>query len=1158
MKKFLKFLLITGIWVAIAALAVAGAVMLGYSPLAGLQLAGVLLALWLLFLGVRKLIRRQRAKRRTERLVNVAEPEGSGEAPGESGAGSPLPERFRSVVRFLRKSDLRRKGDPLYVLPWYLLLGRPASGKTSVLHQARLPIPSLDQSAFSSGGRSCDWWLYHQAIVMDTPGEYYEKEKPGPSTEWRRLLQGLGRYRSREPINGVVVTVSAQRLVEADLEELFEEGQQNRKRVDEAMERLGVRVPVYVLVTQSDRLEGFAEWVRTVPREERFQAMGYGCSDQSDPRQFALDAVRSIGERVKDLMMPALHQGQASPELVRFPSRLQELGRPLRGFLDGLFQADVYQETPLIRGLYFAGPDCEEREEADRDVAGTGVFSHQFFTEILPGDRDAVRDLASAQRSRGRYQRAWAAVLTLVATVAFVGMGVSYYTHKASLEGLQQRYSGELVRPGTLSERVGVLMKMRSMARELQVETAATWIPWHNALGPAPTVGKLKNIFTARFRSDLLEPVDKRFNAEMEALSPGSGAGSDSEPGLSDFLLSLVFRLNVLNARLDGMGERGLGGLPEPFARPALFFPEEMSAERVAQFNDLYRTRVAWIQDREVLMSERDRLQEMLLGLLREESDNLDWVVSWANSMLPEQGVGLKDFWQGSGRAPGGIGVPPAFTLAGRERIQGFLGQLEDVAPDSEVIRQLVKRFRGSYRERYLAAWRRFAADFQQGARTLQTREEWIFSLQNLATPRNKYFQLLDRMNAQLAPVLGNEAPPAWARLVTYYQDVSTFAPAQESGGGNSKVLSKLGLKVMKKLGAKKLAKTGKKAMKTQRKLDKGGSEGPSDRVKALEEAGKLLDKYRKAMKEIVVNAEVRSVSLKAMKGYFNDPHAVGQGKGPLSQAVSAVKEMQQFAGLPNRDNRAFWKIYNGPVTLAKRFMKREAGCVLQQRWTDRFLAALEGVPEYKLPKMIYGEGGELWKFLDGELAPFVKKQYRAGYVPVKAEGLKIPFREEFLAFLSRGWDTSQARRDAYKVKLQALPTDANSGAAYPPGKTVTELQCPTATQRLVNYNFPAEKTFKWSPDCGDALIAMQINGLRVEHRFEGPKGFLELLKTFRSGAHRFTPADFPEHRKELRDMGVKYLQVRFRMDGHKAALASQDKATLTPPTNIVGCWSQA
>jgi len=1148
-KKFLKFLLIVLVWLAIAAACGVGALLLGYSLAAGLWTAGALFALWCLYLGVRKLLRKWRAKRRTERLVNVEEP-GDGPGGAESDMGTPIQDRFRAVLRFLRKSDLRRKGDPLYVLPWYLLLGRPDSGKTAVLHQARLPMPSLDQSSFNTGGRSCDWWLYHQAIVMDTPGEYFEKEKPGPSTEWRRLLQSLVRYRPREPINGVVVAVSVKRLQEADLEQLFEEGQQNRRRVDELMERVGVRVPVFILVTESDRIEGFTDWVATLSWEGRLQAMGHGGGEEGDPREVATAAVGAIGERVKDLIMPALHRGEASSALVRFPTRLQELGRPLGSFMDGLFQADIYQESPFLRGVYFAGP---EEEGPGEEVTSTGAFSHKFFTEVLPGERGAARVLASAQRSRGRYRRAWAATMTLVAATGFIGMGISYYTHKASLEDMQRQYSGEFVRSGTLAERVGVLVKMRQMARDLKQETSGTWIPWYSVVGPAPTVGKLENIFRARFQSELLAPVDKHYLGRVKAIT------SKDKGDPSDLLLGLVFRLNLINARLHGMGESGLQDLPDPFDGSHLYFPKGLSPDRVGQFNSLYRTRLAWIRDRDTLLGERDRLQKVLVRLLQKSSGDLAWVTSWANRMLPDQGVGLKDFWQGSGQAPPGVGVPPAFTLAGRQRIQGFLAQLRRVAPDSAQIRQLVKDFQETYRKRYLASWKAFAKDFEQGEKTLRTREEWLYSLQNLAGPRNKYFQLLDRMDRELDPVLGKVSPPPWAHLVAYYQEVNTFAPAQEGkSGGNSKVLSKLGLKLMKKLGAKKLAKTGKKSLKTKKKLDKGGSEGPSERVQALKKAGKLLDGYRKAMKDIVVNANVRSVSLKEMKGYFQSPHGAGAGKGPLSQARGAVRDMEQLVGLPNRGNKAFWQVYTGPVALAKRFMKREASCVLQDRWEDQFLASLQGVPQYKLPKMIYGDGGELWKFVDGNLKPFVKKKYRAGYVPVQAGGLKMPFNQAFLAFLSRGWDTSRTKRDAYQVKLQALPTDANEGASYPPGKTTVSLQCPTKTQRLVNYNYPTQATFKWHPDCGTTLLAMRINDLRVEHRYKGPKGFLEFLRAFRSGSHRFTPSDFPEHRRELEDMGIRYLQVRFRLKGHKAVLASQKKVTLDPPRTIIGCWSQA
>ena len=36
--------------------------------------------------------------------------------------------RFKEAIATLKKSDLKRRGNPLYVLPWYLVVGKSGSG----------------------------------------------------------------------------------------------------------------------------------------------------------------------------------------------------------------------------------------------------------------------------------------------------------------------------------------------------------------------------------------------------------------------------------------------------------------------------------------------------------------------------------------------------------------------------------------------------------------------------------------------------------------------------------------------------------------------------------------------------------------------------------------------------------------------------------------------------------------------------------------------------------------------------------------------------------------------------------------------------------------------------------------------------------------------
>ena len=79
----------------------------------------------------------------------------------------------RKAVKVLRKSHLKLRGDPLYVLPWYVVFGKPSSGKSTALQNAQLLSPAMELSEHADGSTlNLEWWLYDQAIILDTAGRY--------------------------------------------------------------------------------------------------------------------------------------------------------------------------------------------------------------------------------------------------------------------------------------------------------------------------------------------------------------------------------------------------------------------------------------------------------------------------------------------------------------------------------------------------------------------------------------------------------------------------------------------------------------------------------------------------------------------------------------------------------------------------------------------------------------------------------------------------------------------------------------------------------------------------------------------------------------------------------------------------------------------------
>ena len=82
--------------------------------------------------------------------------------------------QWQVALDALRNSHLKKHGNPLYVLPWYLLLGESGVGKTTSLTSATLSSPLLEKNSAAEPAATgnCDWWFLDKAVIIDTAGRY--------------------------------------------------------------------------------------------------------------------------------------------------------------------------------------------------------------------------------------------------------------------------------------------------------------------------------------------------------------------------------------------------------------------------------------------------------------------------------------------------------------------------------------------------------------------------------------------------------------------------------------------------------------------------------------------------------------------------------------------------------------------------------------------------------------------------------------------------------------------------------------------------------------------------------------------------------------------------------------------------------------------------
>jgi type VI secretion system protein ImpL len=398
----------------------------GWWLLCVLLVGGVVAALLVGALVVRQSIVRYRQQRFRARAAEREAPQETDEAHNQQ-----LQDKMRQAIQTLEQSPQlkQHKGLPLYAVPWYVLLGTSQSGKTTLLQSVANSFAPFVHPHASAGTptQDCDWWFFNTAIVLDTAGRYTcQAAGNQDNAHWYRFLRMLRMARPLQPVNGLIVTVAADRLATASQDELRLEATAVRKRIDEATRELGVNFPVYLLLTRCDLIEGFTTFFGQVPEATHQQVFGYmheGTSQGNEaqppsPAWHVADIFDALVERLEQLrlaMFDTEHVLTATMQqkIFCFPEEFRALQQPLSAFVMALLVDNPFQHRAMLRGLFLSSARQQQtpislvRRPLGFQPPGIPqpegmqpYFLHDLFAVILRRDQYLATSTHRARHSR--------------------------------------------------------------------------------------------------------------------------------------------------------------------------------------------------------------------------------------------------------------------------------------------------------------------------------------------------------------------------------------------------------------------------------------------------------------------------------------------------------------------------------------------------------------------------------------------------------------------------------------------------------------------------------------------------------------------------------------------------------------------------------------
>jgi type VI protein secretion system component VasK len=964
------------------------------------------------------------------------------------------------------KSMQKRGRRAVYFLPWYLIIGKPATGKTTAIKNAGLHFPlGTPKTAGTGGTRNCDWFFTEEAILLDTAGRYADSdENQADRDEWIAFLRLLRKYRRDMPINGVMVAVAADDLLGRDRDEITEDARGMRSKLGELLEELGIQFPVYLLITKCDLVQGFTEFFGRLPKARLTELLGWTKEswETDDLLEELGGAFAGLRDRCRALR-PVFLRDEENPTALRnvylFPEELDALTKNLAQYCDVLFRETKYADSPFLRGMYLTsgmqtGTTVSRilgrlglSAQASRVSEGSrSFFLQDFFQQRLKADDKLVAPTGrSTIRFRVAHNVGLAAAIGLCTLIGLFATA-SYVRNRTLLLSIEDAVVATRgLEAAAPADQMAQLDDYRAAIETLRYRNRhRSWLERFGLYSGAAAENPVVNRFMEAYDTVGYRP----------ALGQADVGITDRESAQRAFAAfdALVSYLVVAGQAKYAPPSAGGESLAAWWNRIAV--EDEAARDRFAAAYRFYlhepwrrEDNVEW-QERATQDYETQRalVRENLPGLL-----TVDRVRHWLADGTPVRGT---DFDLPPGAA-GTAMVPAAFTPpAWEQRVRPMLHAVQEVEPAA------APTFATAYATRYYDSWRQFVLDLKQpqsGSR---------YDGRKYCEADSPYIAVLAAVHdATTSPFL---TQPAQRR------EPAAEAEAEPKGDAPA--------------AAAEAASNGKPI---------AGLE-PPPWVPVLGRVVREREKYIEQMKP-ACNAT----------GGLDDSctGAVDLPFAPMRQWIRNTLLAVNAAEDPNdrRIREHVARLLDAPVDRAE--YQSTTGCAGTLK--GALVEALQRFPSrppWTLDQVeaIFAPSGSVWAYCDQTLSRF----FNCGSLsPKPSSPVHVP--ADITGFLRRadrirrtffnpggGWRT-------HMIALESIPGTSETGALVT--QTILEVFCsnsPEQPWRLSHRQTRVKKSLSWQPDqCGEARLQVTLGtpdggaSRVVEIVKPGPFGFLDLLR---------------------------------------------------------------
>jgi type VI secretion system protein ImpL len=325
-------------------------------------------------------------------------------------------------------------------LPWYLLIGQQGSGKSRLLAACGSQFP-LDRDEVMAPGATqyFDWYLADAAVLVECAGRYLaQPDSAVDGAGWSTFLGLLKVRRRARPLNGVVVTLAVETLLGSHERDLDLHARHVHTRLQDIQQSLHVDVPVYLVLTQADRLPGFNEFFDASQGDSVDALLGERVIAGTTGIEMTQvrEAFEALLQRLGAELIPRLHQernAERRGQILDFPRQAAHIGERLCLFVESAFSAHRFQRINGLRGFYLTCAQTDDR----RSHFVQGVFNRVVFAEAN------LAGLHTPERQRIRQRQG---LLALACALVIAGAG-GLWAHSYGVNHQRLMQLADLIKP---------------------------------------------------------------------------------------------------------------------------------------------------------------------------------------------------------------------------------------------------------------------------------------------------------------------------------------------------------------------------------------------------------------------------------------------------------------------------------------------------------------------------------------------------------------------------------------------------------------------------------------------------------------------------------------------------------------------------------------